>query len=110
MDWVDDGVVIGVRHHGETGVILDLLTRAHGRHAGFVHGGRSRRQRPVLQPGNGVRASWKARHEDALGTLVVEPTDLRAAAIMRTALALHGTNLVCALARLLPEQIGRAHV
>lgn len=104
MDWVDDGVVIGVRHHGETGVIVDLLTQAHGRHAGFVHGGRSRRQRPVLQPGNGVRVSWKARHEEALGTMVVEPTEMRAARIMDTALALHGTNLVCALARLLPER------
>ena len=104
MEWVDDGVVIGLRHHGETGVIVDLLTRGHGRHSGFVHGGRSRRQRPVLQPGNDVRATWKARHEEQLGTLIVEGLDLRAARIMDTAVALHGTNLVCALARLLPER------
>lgn len=104
MEWVDDGVVIGLRHHGETGVIVDLLTRRHGRHGGFVHGGRSRRQRPVLQPGNDVRASWKARHEEQLGTMVLEGLTLRAAHIMGTAVALHGTNLVCALARLLPER------
>lgn len=104
MEWVDDGVVIGLRHHGETGVIVDLLTKHRGRHSGFVHGGRSRRQRPVLQPGNDVRATWKARQEDALGTMTVEGLDLRAARIMDTALGLHGTNLVCALARLLPER------
>ncbi|MDX7950771.1 DNA repair protein RecO [Lichenihabitans sp. Uapishka_5] len=104
MEWVDDGVVIGLRLHGETGVVVELLTRRHGRHSGFVHGGRSRRQRPVLQPGNDVRASWKARQEDQLGTLVVEGLELRAARIMESALALHGTNLICALARLLPER------
>lgn len=104
MEWVDDGVVIGLRHHGETGVIVDLLTQQHGRHGGFVHGGRSRRLRPVLQPGNDVRATWKARHEDSLGTLVIEGLQLRAASIMDAAVGLHGTNLICALARLLPER------
>ena len=58
----------------------------------------------MLQPGNDVRATWKARHEEQLGTLVLEGLDLRAARIMDTAVALHGTNLVCALARLLPER------
>ncbi len=58
----------------------------------------------MLQPGNDVRVNWKARHEEQLGTMVLEALDLRAAHIMGTAVALHGTNLVCALARLLPER------
>lgn len=104
MEWVDDGLVIGVRHHGETGVIAELLTREHGRHGGFVHGGRSRRLRPTLQIGNGVRAAWKARGDEQLGTLALEPTQLRAGRLMESALALQGANLVCTLARLLPER------
>lgn len=104
MQWIDDGIVIGVRLHGETAVIAELLTQAHGRHLGFVHGGRSRRLRPVLQPGNRVRASWQSRQENGLGTLSLEPLVLRAAAVMETALSLQAANLVCALMRQLPER------
>ena len=104
MEWVDDAVVIGLRQHGEAAVIVDLLTRERGRHKGYVHGGRSRRLRPVLQPGNGVRASWASRREDSLGTLTLEPLALRAAALMETALSLKAANHICALLRLLPER------
>lgn len=104
MEWADDAIVIGLRQHGEAAVIVDLLTRERGRHKGYVHGGRSRRLRPVLQPGNGVRATWTSRREEALGTVTLEPLSLRAAAIMETALSLKAANHICALLRLLPER------
>lgn len=110
MQWSDDAVVIGVRLHGETGVIVELLTRERGRHLGFVHGGRSRRMRPILQPGNSVRATWQARIDEALGSVVLEPLDLRAARVMALPLSLHGANLLCALARLLPEREQQAEL
>src|SRR6201987_3682005 len=68
MEWTDEGIVLGVRRHGESGAIVELLTRAHGRHLGLVRGGASSRMRPLLQPGNGVRAVWRARLPEALGT------------------------------------------
>ena len=104
MQWTDDALVIGLRQHGEAAVIAELLTEAHGRHHGYVHGGRSRRLRPVLQPGNRVRAQWQSRQEEALGTLVLEPVALRAAAVMETALSLQAANHICVLLRLLPER------
>ncbi len=104
MEWADDAIVIGLRHHGEAAVIIELLTQERGRHKGYVHGGRSRRLRPVLQPGNRVRANWRSRQEEGLGQLTLEPLDLRAAAIMETPLSLQAANLVCALLRLLPER------
>ena len=104
MQWSDDALVIGLRHHGETGAIVELLTAVRGRHLGFVHGGRSRRLRPVLQPGNSVRAVWQARTDEALGSMAIEALDLRAARIMASALSLHMVNLLCSLARLLPER------
>ena len=61
MDWTDEGIVLGVRRHGETSAILELMTRAHGRHLGLVRGGAGSRMRPVLQPGNLVLATWRAR-------------------------------------------------
>ncbi len=45
MQWTDDALVLGLRRHGESGVILEAMTENHGRHLGLVHGGRSRRMR-----------------------------------------------------------------
>lgn len=104
MEWVDEAVVLGTLKHGETSVILEALTREHGRHLGLVHGGRSRRMRPCLQRGNGVTAVWRSRLEEQLGTFAVEPRVSRAAQLMESRLALHVVNHLCALARLLPER------
>jgi DNA repair protein RecO (recombination protein O) len=104
MEWSDEGIVLGVRRHGESAAIVELMTQAHGRHLGIVRGGRSRRQQPVLQPGNRVGLVWRARIEEHLGTFAVEPLILRAGTIMSSGLALQGINLVGALLRLLPER------
>ncbi|MFL1876455.1 DNA repair protein RecO, partial [Hansschlegelia beijingensis] len=104
MQWTDDGLILGVRRHGETSVVLELFTRAHGRHLGLVRGGRSREQRPTLQPGNTVRATWRARLEDNLGALVVEPLSARAGRLMERADALHGVGHLGGLLRLIPER------
>jgi DNA repair protein RecO (recombination protein O) len=104
MQWSDDAIVLGCRRHGEAGVILELMTRDHGRHLGLVHGGRSRRLQPVLQPGNAVRAVWRARLDEHLGTYAVEGEELRSARLIRSPLALYGVATMAALLRLLPER------
>lgn len=72
MEWQDQGVITAVRKHGETSVILEVLTENHGRHAGVVRGGVSRKMTPVLQPGNQVELEWRARLEEHLGAYRVE--------------------------------------
>ena len=104
VEWRDRGVVLGTRAHGETSAILELLTAQHGRHLGIVRGGRSRRLRPVLQPGNAVTAVWRARLDDQLGAFAVEGEAMRAARIFESARALHAVNHLTGLARLLPER------
>lgn len=104
MDWSDEGVVLGVRPHGESGAVLELFTRTHGRHLGLVHGGRSRKLRPILQTGNHVDATWKARLADNLGHFSVELRKGFAAAAMNDAAALAALTSIAALARLLPER------
>src|SRR5258705_2087936 len=59
MEWTDEGIVLGVRRHGESSAIVELLTRSHGRHLGLVRGGSGKRMRPLLQPGNSVTAVWR---------------------------------------------------
>lgn len=104
MQWSDDGIVLGARKHGESSVVLEVLTRTHGRHLGLVHGGRSKRLQPVLQPGNGVHAVWRARLEEQLGTYAVEGGELRASRFLGSPLALYGVATMAALLRLLPER------
>lgn len=104
MEWQDYGIVLGGRTYGETSVILEVLTVEHGRHLGLVQGGRSRRLRPVLQPGNAVEVTWRARIDHHMGAYRVEGLKLRAAGIMESAVSLHAVNHLCGLARLLPER------
>ena len=104
MEWRDEGIVIGVKRHGETSVILETMTAAHGRHLGLVRGGRSRRMQPLLQPGNGVDLVWRARLDDHLGFYAVETTRLRAARLMETPAALHAIVYMGALLRLMAER------
>jgi DNA repair protein RecO (recombination protein O) len=104
MDWNDEGVILSVRPHGETGAVLELFTRAHGRHLGLVHGGRSRKLRPILQTGNHVDVTWKARLADHLGHFGVELRKGYAAGVMDDASALAALTSMAALARLLPER------
>lgn len=104
MHWIDEGVILSVRPHGETAAVAEIFTRTHGRHLGLVHGGRSGRLRPVLQTGNHVEAVWKARLAEHLGQVRVELRRGYAAMVMEDALALAGLSSMCALARLLPER------
>ena len=104
MEWRDEGIVLGVRRLGETSVIAEVLTRAHGRHMGLVRGGRSKKMQPMLQPGNAVDIVWRARIEDQLGTFALEATEMRAASFISSPQALHGIALVGALVRLIPER------
>ncbi|MGH6715816.1 MAG: DNA repair protein RecO [Bradyrhizobium sp.] len=104
MEWTDDGIVLGVRRHGESSAIAELLTREHGRHLGLVRGATGSRMRPWLQPGNNVRAVWRARLDEHLGTYVIEGTQLRAASLLASSHAVYGVTHLASLARLLPER------
>lgn len=104
MEWRDEGVILGVRRHGETSAIAEMLTAEHGRCLGLVRGGRSRTQRPVLQPGNLVQVTWRARLEEHLGNFTLEALSLKAGAIMEEPFRLAGLSAIVALAQLLPER------
>jgi DNA repair protein RecO (recombination protein O) len=104
MQWTDEGIVLGVKRHGETSVILELLTLERGRHLGLVRGGVGTRLRGVLQPGNSLRATWRARLDEHLGNYAVESINLRAAGYLSAAHAVHGVTHLAALCRLLAER------
>ena len=105
MDWSDEGIVLSARPHGESGLVVSLLTRAHGRHAGFVPGGGSRRASPVWQTGNVVEVGWRARLSDQLGNYSGELREPHAARALDDAVELAGLSAACAMAdTALPER------
>jgi DNA repair protein RecO (recombination protein O) len=65
-------IVVALRHHGEHGAIVRLMTPDHGLQAAYVRGARGRRLRPVLVPGNLVQASLSARTDSQLAQATVE--------------------------------------
>jgi DNA repair protein RecO (recombination protein O) len=96
-------IVCAVRTHGEHGAIVRALTRSDGLLAGYVRGGRSRRLRPVLMPGNLVRADYRARTDDQLPALTVELVESRAG-LLSEALPAAAIDWATALtAAILPE-------
>jgi DNA repair protein RecO (recombination protein O) len=104
MHWTDEGVILATRRHGETSLIVELMTPAHGRHLGLVRGGRSPRHHAILQPGNSVSATWRARLDEHLGNYAIEGMTSRAARLMESAAGLYGIQVIAALLRLLPER------
>ena len=104
MQRTDEGIVIGVRRHGEASAILELMTREHGRHLGMVRGGFGTRMKPILQTGNSVSASWRARLDEHLGNYTVEPMRQRASNYFGAPHAIYGVTHLAALMRFLPER------
>ena len=105
MEWSDDAIVLSVRAHGETSAILEVLTRAHGRHAGLVRGGASRKSKSALQPGNSVHLLWRARLNEHLGNFTAEPMQARAGHLIESRTALAGLNaFVSVVSASLPER------
>ena len=97
MEWNDQGIVLAARSHGETGLVVSLLTRDHGRHSGFVPGGVSRRSRPIWQSGNLVEVGWRGRLAEQLGNYSGELREPHAARAMDDAAELAGLAAACAV-------------
>tara|TARA_Y100001934_G_scaffold36311_1_gene41707 strand:+ start:60 stop:806 length:747 start_codon:yes stop_codon:yes gene_type:complete len=96
MEWTDHGIVLSARRHGESSVVLSVLTEAHGQHAGLVRGGQSRRRRGVMEPGNLVAVTWRARLEEHLGNYTVELETGYAARLLVYAERLAALTSLCA--------------
>ncbi|MCZ2203812.1 DNA repair protein RecO [Bartonella sp. A05] len=104
MKWKEQGIILGARQHGETSVILEIMTRQHGRHMGVVKGGRSRRMAALLQSGNLVEVEWWARLDEHLGLFRLEALDLYASRLILFPEALYTLQVIISYLRLLPER------
>jgi len=104
MQWTSEGLIIGVRRHGESSVIAEVMAAGRGRTLGLIRGGRSSKLAATLQPGNTVQLTWRARLEEHLGTMTVETINSRAADLIEDRTRLYACQLLCDHLRLLPER------
>ncbi len=105
MEWVDQGIVVSARKHGESSLIVTLLTKEHGRHAGLIKGGSSRRNSGLYEPGNLLSIEWRARLPEHLGSIKGELKKAYSAEALGDAMALTGLSAACAMVdSLLPER------
>ena len=79
MEWTDHSIILGASKFGEADAIVDVLSRDFGRYRGFVRGGMGRTKRSMLQPGNEAQITWRARIEESLGNITLDPMTQRAA-------------------------------
>jgi DNA repair protein RecO (recombination protein O) len=105
MEFHEEAFVLSARAHGDTGVVADLLTETHGRHAAYVAGGASRKMKPFLQPGSRVIADYRARTSDHLGSARLEAVGEGSSALFDDPLALTGLAAATAVTQgALPER------
>jgi DNA repair protein RecO (recombination protein O) len=105
MEWRDTGFVLAARRHGESALIVDLLTREHGRHGGLVRGGQTPRRRALLQPGNLIAVHWRGRLPEHLGNFECELVKAHAASFLDDPDRLAGLSAAASVISLaLPER------
>ena len=98
-----EAIVCAVRTHGEHGAIVRALTAEAGLVAGYVRGGRSRRVRPILVPGNLVALELRARTEEQLAGATAELLASRAPLLAEPLAAAAIDWLTSVTAAILPE-------
>ena len=105
IDWRDEGFVLSARPHGESSLLVSVLTRDHGRHMGLVRGGTGKAARGLYQPGNRLVVTWKARLAEHLGNLTAEMGEAIAACVLGAPDRLAVLAAACAVADgALPER------
>jgi DNA repair protein RecO (recombination protein O) len=105
MEFEDDAFVLSARPFGETGAIVELVTRLHGKYAAHVAGAASRKMKPFLQAGARVSLRYRARTSDQLGAASLEPAGEGPSALFDDRLALAGLSAAAAVvAGALPER------
>lgn len=95
----DEGLVLSLRHHGESGLILNLFTHHYGRYAGLIH------TKTPLQIGTLVSAIWRARLPEHLGNFTCETLDPISVRYLDDKARLAAISCLCALlTESLPER------
>ena len=97
MQFAARAIIIDVIKFSESSVILDLLSKDHGRFKAFMRGAFKSKNKNVLQPGNILQVEYKSRLNDQLGNAkILDHVDLTAA-LLCDFTKLLSINSLCAI-------------
>ena len=75
MKWQDEGYLLSKNNFDENSIIIETFTKNHGKYAGIVYGGSSRKQKKNFQTGNKIFLNWTSKNENRSGYFNVELID-----------------------------------
>ena len=72
MYWNDEGYLLSKNNFGENSIIMEVSTLNHGKCAGIVYGGSSRKNKKIFQIGNKILINCKLKNENEIGYFSIE--------------------------------------
>ena len=72
MYWKDEGYLLSKTNVDENSIFINTFTLNHGKYAGIVYGGSSRKQKRICQVGNKIVLNYKSKGENKAGYFNVE--------------------------------------
>ena len=71
-EWNDIGIILSAKKYGEKGLIINILTKSHGRYVGWINNYKTKNFLSNIQPGNLVKVFWKSRLIEQMGAFKIE--------------------------------------
>ena len=104
-EWNDIGIILSAKKYGEKGLIINILTEAHGRYVGWINNYKTKSILSSVQPGNLVKVFWKSRIIEQLGNFKIEVISSISGKIFDEKLKLQALTSLCSLLeKFLPER------
>ena len=72
MNWIDEGFLINKNRYSENSLIVEIYTKDHGKIAGIIFGGTSKKIKNYLQIGNKLHVNYNSKNENKIGYFKVE--------------------------------------
>ena len=72
MIWIDSGFLLSKNRYNENSLITDIFTKNHGKVAGIIFGGTSKKLKNYLQIGNKVHVNFNSKNLNNIGYFKVE--------------------------------------
>ena len=104
-EWNDQGIVLSAKKYGEKGLVINILTKNHGRYVGWLNNYKNKSILADVQPGNLVNVFWKSRLIEQMGKFKIELISSVSGKIFDEKLKLQALNSLCSLLdKFLPER------
>ena len=104
-EWNDVGIILSAKKYGEKGLIINILTKTHGRYVSWINNHKTKSILSSVQPGNLVKVFWKSRIIEQMGSFKIEEISSISGKIFDEKLKLQALISLCSLLeKFLPER------